>query len=189
MKNSRRYLCVVLVIANISIFSIFGIAKMTPSKSQAGEFDYHPEVQDEKFQIEFQKTSIDFGRAILQVEIADTPKKVQRGLMYRRSLAANHGMIFVYPKEMQLSFWNKNTFIDLDLAYFDSKGVLIQVQKLHALSSVMESPSHFPSARPALFAIESQHGWFQANDLRPGLARIPTEVLKRLRFRQDVGAH
>lgn len=54
----------------------------------------------------------DFG---FQVEIADTPAKRELGLQYRRDLPPDHGMIFVFPREAEQSFWMKNTPIPLDM--------------------------------------------------------------------------
>ena len=52
-----------------------------------------------------------------QVEIADTPSKRELGLQYRRELAADRGMIFLFPEESQQTFWMKNTPIPLDMIF------------------------------------------------------------------------
>jgi uncharacterized membrane protein (UPF0127 family) len=61
------------------------------------------------------------GREVVfQVEIADTPAKREMGLQYRRDLADGRGMIFLFPKEEQLSFWMKNTPIALDMIFISA---------------------------------------------------------------------
>ena len=53
------------------------------------------------------------------VEIADTPLKKMRGMMFRRSMPDNFGMLFVYKKEQTLGYWMKNTLIHLDIIYLN----------------------------------------------------------------------
>ncbi len=51
--------------------------------------------------------------------VADTPEKWQKGLMYYRKLEGVDGMIFLFPDKDYRSFWNKNTYMDLDLYWLD----------------------------------------------------------------------
>lgn len=59
------------------------------------------------------------SRIAFYVEVADTPAKREMGLQYRRELAENRGMIFIFPTESQQSFWMKNTPITLDMIFID----------------------------------------------------------------------
>jgi uncharacterized membrane protein (UPF0127 family) len=67
------------------------------------------------------------GSAAFRVEMAQTPEERERGLMFRRELPANQGMLFVQPPGPAL-FWMKNTYIPLDLLYFDAEGWLLQIE-------------------------------------------------------------
>jgi uncharacterized protein len=62
------------------------------------------------------------GRISVRVEIAETTAAWERGLMYRRRLAARRGMIFVFPSDTRAGFWMKNTLIPLSTAFYDSNG-------------------------------------------------------------------
>jgi uncharacterized membrane protein (UPF0127 family) len=66
------------------------------------------------------------GRATFQVEIAQTPQDRQRGLMFRRELPREEGMLFIQPPGPAV-FWMKNTYISLDLLYFDADRRLLQI--------------------------------------------------------------
>jgi len=58
--------------------------------------------------------------AVFQVEVADTPAKRELGLQYRKELAADRGMIFLFPAPSVLSFWMKNTPLPLDMIFIGS---------------------------------------------------------------------
>jgi uncharacterized protein len=57
---------------------------------------------------------------LLSLEIAATPQDRNRGLMFRKSLAQNHGMLFVYPSEQRVSFWMRETYVSLDMIFMDT---------------------------------------------------------------------
>ncbi len=67
------------------------------------------------------------GLVAVPVEVADTPEKRTRGLMYRRDLAANAGMLFVFPEADVLKFWMKNTPLSLDLIFLDSERRIVGI--------------------------------------------------------------
>jgi uncharacterized membrane protein (UPF0127 family) len=64
---------------------------------------------------------------VLTLEIADNHAKRQLGLMYRRGLEENSGMLFIFPEEVPRSFWMKNTFIELDMAFLDSNYRIVSI--------------------------------------------------------------
>ena len=67
------------------------------------------------------------GSVTFQVEMARTPEERERGLMFRRELPQDRGMLFVQSPG-PAAFWMKNTYIPLDLLYFDAEGRLLQIE-------------------------------------------------------------
>ena len=70
-----------------------------------------------------------WGQARFQVEVADDPEERAQGLMFRESMAANSGMLFVYPSPQRAAFWMKNTLIPLDMIFADENGVVTRVHE------------------------------------------------------------
>jgi len=70
----------------------------------------------------------DWGEARFSVEIADDAEERAQGLMHRTEMPAFSGMLFVYPRPENLSFWMRNTLIELDMIFIDPQGV---VQHIH----------------------------------------------------------
>src|SRR5262245_60127954 len=75
-----------------------------------------------------------------QVEVADTPSKRELGLQYRRDLAVERGMIFLFPGDSELSFWMKNTPIPLDMLFIYKDGSIVGIVE-HAVPFSTESRS------------------------------------------------
>ena len=64
---------------------------------------------------------------VLRVEVARTPEDQARGLMGRRSLAPNAGMLFVFGREIKAGFWMKNTLIPLSIAFYGADGKIRRI--------------------------------------------------------------
>ncbi len=63
----------------------------------------------------------------VNVEVADEPDEWRVGLMNRRSLARNAGMVFLFPRPTRGGFWMKNTLIPLSIAFFDGRGRILRI--------------------------------------------------------------
>lgn len=124
------------------------------------------------------------GDKTARVQIAVRDDEMQRGLMERRDLAPDEGMLFVYARPQQMSFWMRNTPTPLDIGFFGRTGVLEELYPLHPFD---ETPVRSRSNRLSL-ALEMNLGWFRANGIRTGAQLdLPavTAALKSRGFRLD----
>jgi uncharacterized membrane protein (UPF0127 family) len=99
----------------------------------------------------------------IHVEVANRRATQMAGLMFRKHMDSDNGMLFVFSDSQQRSFWMKNTLIPLSIAYLDEKGVIINV-----LEMPPQTEETFLSKGPAKFALEMNSGWFENNSLKAG---------------------
>ena len=83
--------------------------------------------------------------------------------MFRREMPEDQGMLFVFPQEQRLSFWMKNTYLPLSIAYIDAKGTIVDLQDMTPL----DLEPH-PSAKLARYALEVNQGWFKRHGVEVG---------------------
>lgn len=107
--------------------------------------------------------NLQVGDKTITVEIADNDATREKGLMNRRSMEPDHGMLFVFQEEKKLSFWMKNTLIPLSIAYISKSGEIKEIYDMYPLD---ETPIR--SSRYVLYALEMNQGWFKANGIKPG---------------------
>jgi uncharacterized protein len=107
--------------------------------------------------------TIKIKNAMLKVVMAETDEQHSKGLMHVKSLPSNHGMLFQYPSEQILSFWMKNTYIPLSIAFIDSDKNIVEIQDMQPNS---EEP--VSSEQEAMWALETNKGWFERNGISVG---------------------
>jgi uncharacterized membrane protein (UPF0127 family) len=103
------------------------------------------------------------------VEIAADVASQERGLMFRDSMPADHGMLFVFDSDAVRTFWMKNTHIPLDILYFDHNRKLVSVQRRvpPCLDSGNNCPV-YPSSGPAQYVLELNAGMADKLNVEPG---------------------
>ena len=106
---------------------------------------------------DIQLLSIDGSMMTIAAEIADTPEAREQGLMERKGLAENEGMIFIFPDERQMTFWMKNTLIPLDVLFFDKNGNFLSSQTMQPCTG--DPCNLYPSGKPAKYALELAAGF------------------------------
>jgi uncharacterized membrane protein (UPF0127 family) len=101
------------------------------------------------------------------VEVVTTPEKQRLGLMFRDSMADDHGMLFVFPREAPRSFWMANTRIPLDILYFDADLKLVSASENTPPCRTEDCPS-YPSTGPAKYVLELNAGKAAELGVGPG---------------------
>ena len=109
--------------------------------------------------LNYQETSSSY-----KVEIADTSEKAALGLMYRKSMPQNHGMLFVFPYPKIVKMWMKNTYLPLDMIFFNAHN---QVVCLHENARPLDE-SIISCPYPAQKVLELNAGEIRAKNIRLG---------------------
>jgi uncharacterized membrane protein (UPF0127 family) len=103
------------------------------------------------------------GKAVI-AEVADEPQERATGLMFRKDLAPDSGMLFVMREPDRAAFWMKNTTLPLSVAYVNESGMILEI---HDLEPLNEKP--VPSAFSGIaYALEMEQGWFAKNRVLAG---------------------
>ena len=104
------------------------------------------------------------GPVRFTVELAVDSRSQERGLMFRRSMAADAGMLFVFRPARTVDFWMKNTILPLDLVFIRADGRISSI----AANAVPYSEAQIPSAEPVRAVLEINGGRAAALGLAPG---------------------
>ena len=98
-----------------------------------------------------------FKERCFYVELARTPQEWAKGLMFRKSLGNNKGMLFIFKDEDKHSFWMKNTLIPLDMLWIDKRGEVVFIKKMALPCLEEECPSIHPD-KEAKYVLEVNGG-------------------------------
>jgi len=106
----------------------------------------------------------DWGQAVFSIELATTPREQARGLMFRESLGASEGMLFLYPRAGKPAFWMKNTLIPLDMIFITPEGV---VQHVHE-NAIPHDETPISGGEGVIAVLEIKGGMARILGLAPG---------------------
>ncbi|MEO8541332.1 MAG: DUF192 domain-containing protein [bacterium] len=110
--------------------------------------------------------------AAVAVEIAATFAQRQVGLMNRREMSEDAGMLFLFPRDVQYGFWMKDTYLPLDIAYISASGEVVQIFAAKPLDETVLVP-----ATQYRYVLEVNQGWFQRHSLGVGAqVTLPTDL-------------
>jgi uncharacterized protein len=110
-----------------------------------------------------QVAQLSAGMHLIRAEVAADMATRSRGLMFRKSLAPNAGMVFVFDEASLHCMWMKNTLIPLSVAFLDESGTIINIENM-----APQTEDTHCAARPARYALEMDRGWFAARGIKPG---------------------
>lgn len=99
----------------------------------------------------------------IEAEVAHTQQTRMIGLMNRRVMPKQHGMLFVFDAEARHCMWMRNTFIPLAVAFLDGQGRIINIEEMQP-----QTENNHCATKPARFALEMNAGWFKARGLGAG---------------------
>ena len=116
---------------------------------------------------------VQIGGQRVQLEIADDPAERNQGLMRRETLAANSGMVFVFPQPDKHCMWMRNTYIPLSVAFLDDQARIINIESMAPYSEA----SHC-ATKAARYALEMNLGWFSRNHVGQGTRILAVQKLR-----------
>ena len=106
---------------------------------------------------------ISTGMHAIQVMVAQTPEQQATGLMFRKAMGTNEGMLFVFDEPRQQCFWMKNTLLPLSVAFIGDDGSIVNIDDMKPQTE----DSHC-STKPVRFVLEMNDGWFAKRGIKPG---------------------
>jgi uncharacterized membrane protein (UPF0127 family) len=115
-------------------------------------------------------TQLNAGMHLIRAEVVSDPGTRAEGLMYRKSMAQNAGMLFIFDEAAVHCMWMKNTLIPLSVAFIDDRGAIVNIADMEPQTEA----SHC-AAQPVRYALEMNRGWFATRGVKPGsrLGGIP----------------
>jgi uncharacterized membrane protein (UPF0127 family) len=99
----------------------------------------------------------------IQAEVASTDATRTRGLMFRKELAPNSGMLFVFEQPSMQCFWMRNTLLPLSIAFILDDGTITNIADM----APMTENSHCSTA-PVRYTLEMEQGWFEKHGITAG---------------------
>jgi hypothetical protein len=114
-------------------------------------------------QLELPRQTLTAGMHLIQAQIASTPDQRSIGLMSRRDMPVNEGMLFIFEQPQIQCFWMKNTLLPLTAAFLADDGTIVNLADMKPQTT----DSHC-STRPVRFVLEMHQGWFDKRGIKAG---------------------
>lgn len=111
----------------------------------------------------FRSTTLSAGMYVIKAEIAANQAERQQGLMFRKKMASNEGMLFDFEAPAGVCMWMKNTLIPLSVAFIDSNGEIVNIEDMQPQTT----DSHC-AKKAVRYALEMNQGWFKQKNIKPG---------------------
>jgi uncharacterized protein len=107
--------------------------------------------------------ALQVGKYTIKAQLASTPEQRTTGLMYRKNMPTNEGMLFVFPQPDTQCFWMKNTLLPLSAAFILDDGEIVNIENMKP-----QTLSPHCSKKPVRYVLEMNQGWFEKNHLQAG---------------------
>ncbi len=112
---------------------------------------------------QLQTTTLTAGMHLIRAQVAATSRQREIGLMFRRDMPVNDGMLFIFDEPQQQCFWMRNTLLPLTIAFLADDGSIVNMADMQPLTE----NSHC-STRPVRYVLEMNQGWFAKRGIKPG---------------------
>ena len=119
--------------------------------------------QDEGPQMNLQRVELTAGMYRIDAQVALAPQERQTGLMHRKEMPQQEGMLFVFEEPAQQCFWMKNTLLPLTAAFVADDGTIVNLADMKPQTL----DSHC-SAKPVRYVLEMHQGWFAKRGIQAG---------------------
>jgi len=119
--------------------------------------------QPESPQMNLPRVNLKSGMFLIDAQVVSTPEQRAVGLMFRKEMPANEGMLFVFEQSAGQCFWMKNTFLPLTAAFIADDGTIVNLADMQPQSL----DSHC-STKPVRYVLEMHKGWFAKRGLKAG---------------------
>jgi len=103
------------------------------------------------------------GKHIIRAEVANTEASRRQGLMYRKALPDNEGMLFVFEEPAVQCFWMRNTLLALSIAFITDDGAIINIEDM-----APQTENAHCAEKPVRYALEMAQGWFDKHGIQRG---------------------
>jgi uncharacterized protein len=114
-------------------------------------------------QMELQRIKLGAGMHQIDSQVAQSPEQRQIGLMWRKSMPTNEGMLFIFDQPSQQCFWMKNTFLPLTAAFVADDGTIVNMADMKP-----QTTEPHCSKQPVRYVLEMNQGWFAKKGLKAG---------------------
>lgn len=156
-KLSAKNILIGSVIVLIAAFLIFNNFIKNPKS----EMEYYTFTKEGELVF---SDSLGNTKVKIDIEIADDDYQQQLGLMNRKEMKENQGMLFIFPKQDWRSFWMRNTLISLDMIFVDENKKIVTIHK----NTRILSDTSYPSSKPAKYVVEVIAGFTDKYNIQVG---------------------
>jgi hypothetical protein len=152
----------------ILLLTVFGICSCKTKQNTTVQNNYYTfHINGSLNIIKSPKDTLKFN-----IETAETPDESEQGLMYRTEMDDNQAMLFIFPYERVASFWMKNTYLPLDIIFFDKDKKIVHIAK----NAVPLSEEPITSKKTSLYALEIKAGLSDKLGIKEGMSMNYTKT-------------
>lgn len=163
--KTRKLLWIILAIIVVGIGAYYGVSLSKKGTNadieQSQALDIAFNKQGNLYFIDSEKNDT---ISVIDIEIADTEQKRAQGLMYRKSIPENAGMLFILDEEEMQSFWMKNTYISLDMLFVNANKEIVTI----CPNTTPLKEWSYASTKPALYVVEVNAGYCAKKGITEG---------------------